>query len=376
MPRGGAGLPLSTRHAVKCSGERTGPHERGAAATDDDPAPGSPDGGPGPRRATPGGDTARAAVRPDVRHRLRHRRERVRPHARREPCRRRVCWRFAVATFSVCWAWINFSWFASAYDTDDWIYRLMTMLQMVGVIIMALGFPPMFASIEHGEHVDNTRHGGRVCRDANCVGGAMVTRGQTRSRPPAGMPDLRPVGHRRADRLDRQPLPAHIAARDHGRARGAHRGGNAGPGAGRDASGRHAVARASHRRTVWPAGDHRARRRCGWHRGLVVGGGQRAGVDVRRRVRRSRGRRAHLRHVVVVFRGATGRASPRPSGSVLLVRLPADRDVRRDRGDRRGTARRRLLHRAPFEVGLGRNRAGRRAAGRALHRLHLRALHG
>jgi low temperature requirement protein LtrA len=62
---------------------------------------------------------------------------------------------FCLATFAVCWAWINFSWFASAYDTDDWIYRLMTMLQMVGVVIMALGFPPMFASIEHGDHVDN-----------------------------------------------------------------------------------------------------------------------------------------------------------------------------------------------------------------------------
>jgi low temperature requirement protein LtrA len=62
---------------------------------------------------------------------------------------------FSLATFAVCWAWINFSWFASAYDTDDWIYRLMTMLQMVGVIIMALGFPPMYASIEHGDHVDN-----------------------------------------------------------------------------------------------------------------------------------------------------------------------------------------------------------------------------
>ena len=62
---------------------------------------------------------------------------------------------FSLATFAVCWAWINFSWFASAYDTDDWIYRLMTMLQMVGVVIMALGFPPLFASIEHGDHVDN-----------------------------------------------------------------------------------------------------------------------------------------------------------------------------------------------------------------------------
>lgn len=60
------------------------------------------------------------------------------------------------ATFAICWAWINFAWFASAYDTDDWIYRLMTMLQMVGVIVLALGFPQMYASIEHGDHVDNS----------------------------------------------------------------------------------------------------------------------------------------------------------------------------------------------------------------------------
>jgi low temperature requirement protein LtrA len=63
---------------------------------------------------------------------------------------------FAFATFAISWAWINFSWFASAYDTDDWIYRLMTMLQMVGVIILALGFPQMYASIEHGDHIDNS----------------------------------------------------------------------------------------------------------------------------------------------------------------------------------------------------------------------------
>jgi len=62
---------------------------------------------------------------------------------------------FAFATFAVVWAWINFAWFASAYDTDDWVYRLTTMLQMVGVIILALGIAPMFRSIEHGEHVDN-----------------------------------------------------------------------------------------------------------------------------------------------------------------------------------------------------------------------------
>ncbi|MCH9642620.1 MAG: low temperature requirement protein A [Actinomycetia bacterium] len=62
---------------------------------------------------------------------------------------------FFFAMFGVCWAWINFSWFASAYDTDDWIYRLITMLQMVGVIILALGLPQLYSSIEQGGYVDN-----------------------------------------------------------------------------------------------------------------------------------------------------------------------------------------------------------------------------
>ena len=66
---------------------------------------------------------------------------------------------FCLAAFSITWAWINFSWFASAFDCDDWIYRLTTMLQMVGVIVLALGLPDVFASIDEGETVDNRRHG-------------------------------------------------------------------------------------------------------------------------------------------------------------------------------------------------------------------------
>ena len=62
---------------------------------------------------------------------------------------------FSFAAFAICWAWINFAWFASAYDTDDWVYRLMTMLQMVGVIVLALGLPAAYASIEHGGPVGN-----------------------------------------------------------------------------------------------------------------------------------------------------------------------------------------------------------------------------
>jgi low temperature requirement protein LtrA len=58
---------------------------------------------------------------------------------------------FLFALFAVSWAWINFTWFASAYDTDDWPYRLTTMLQMVGVLVLALGLPAMFASLEEGD---------------------------------------------------------------------------------------------------------------------------------------------------------------------------------------------------------------------------------
>lgn len=63
---------------------------------------------------------------------------------------------FGFASFAICWAWINFSWFASAYDTDDWVFRLVTMVQMIGVLILAVGLPRMFASIEHGAHLDNS----------------------------------------------------------------------------------------------------------------------------------------------------------------------------------------------------------------------------
>jgi low temperature requirement protein LtrA len=63
---------------------------------------------------------------------------------------------FAFAAFAVIWAWINYSWFASAYDTDDWVFRLATMVQMVGVIVLALGLEQMFASIDHGTTLDNS----------------------------------------------------------------------------------------------------------------------------------------------------------------------------------------------------------------------------
>jgi len=46
--------------------------------------------------------------------------------------------------FAVWWAWMNFTWFASAYDTDDVAYRLTTLVQMAGALVFAAGVPRAF----------------------------------------------------------------------------------------------------------------------------------------------------------------------------------------------------------------------------------------
>jgi low temperature requirement protein LtrA len=55
---------------------------------------------------------------------------------------------YAAVFFGLWWAWVNFTWFASAYDTDDVLYRLLTLLQMAGVLVFAAGIPAAF------EHFD------------------------------------------------------------------------------------------------------------------------------------------------------------------------------------------------------------------------------
>lgn len=62
---------------------------------------------------------------------------------------------FLFAMFAICWAWMNFSWFSSAYDTDDWFFRTATMVQMIGVVVLALGMPDLFHSIDEGHTIDN-----------------------------------------------------------------------------------------------------------------------------------------------------------------------------------------------------------------------------
>ncbi|MWV47866.1 low temperature requirement protein A [Rathayibacter sp. VKM Ac-2803] len=51
---------------------------------------------------------------------------------------------FAMVFFAIWWAWMNFTWFASGYDTDDVPYRLLTLAQMGGVLVLAAGVPTAF----------------------------------------------------------------------------------------------------------------------------------------------------------------------------------------------------------------------------------------
>ncbi|MEU6018048.1 low temperature requirement protein A [Streptomyces sp. NPDC047515] len=52
--------------------------------------------------------------------------------------------RFALVFFTIWWAWMNFTWFASAYDPDDVPYRLTVLVQITGSLVLAAGVPRAF----------------------------------------------------------------------------------------------------------------------------------------------------------------------------------------------------------------------------------------
>jgi low temperature requirement protein LtrA len=57
---------------------------------------------------------------------------------------------YLMVFFAIWWAWMNYTWFASAYDTDDVVYRLLTMVQMGGVLVLAAGVPAAFDRQDFG----------------------------------------------------------------------------------------------------------------------------------------------------------------------------------------------------------------------------------
>ncbi|MGZ0150991.1 low temperature requirement protein A [Kribbella sp. WER1] len=51
---------------------------------------------------------------------------------------------FVIVFFGIWWAWMNFTWFATSFATDDWLYRLLTIVQMSGVLVLAAGIERVF----------------------------------------------------------------------------------------------------------------------------------------------------------------------------------------------------------------------------------------
>jgi low temperature requirement protein LtrA len=60
---------------------------------------------------------------------------------------------FLMVFFAIWWAWINFTWFASAYDTDDDVYRIAAFVQIAGALVIAAGVRSAF---ENGNFVGIT----------------------------------------------------------------------------------------------------------------------------------------------------------------------------------------------------------------------------
>ena len=55
---------------------------------------------------------------------------------------------YTLVFFAIWWAWVNFTWFATSFDTDDWLYRVTTFVQMAGVLVLAAGIE---AGLRHGD---------------------------------------------------------------------------------------------------------------------------------------------------------------------------------------------------------------------------------
>ena len=56
---------------------------------------------------------------------------------------------YLMVFFAIWWAWVNFTWFASAYDTDDVLYRLLTFVQIAGVLVIAAGVARAFEGVDY-----------------------------------------------------------------------------------------------------------------------------------------------------------------------------------------------------------------------------------
>ena len=52
---------------------------------------------------------------------------------------------YTLTWFATWWAWMNYTWFTSAYDNDDVGFRVLTFVIMTGALFLAAGVPDIFA---------------------------------------------------------------------------------------------------------------------------------------------------------------------------------------------------------------------------------------
>ena len=52
--------------------------------------------------------------------------------------------KFTVVFAAIWWSWVNFTWYASAFDSDDTAHRIGTMIIMGGALVVAAGVPDYF----------------------------------------------------------------------------------------------------------------------------------------------------------------------------------------------------------------------------------------
>ncbi|HEX9697963.1 MAG TPA: low temperature requirement protein A [Acidobacteriota bacterium] len=55
---------------------------------------------------------------------------------------------YGMVFFAIWWAWMNFTWFASAYDNDDVAYRLLVFVQLSGALVLAAGVSRSFDTLD------------------------------------------------------------------------------------------------------------------------------------------------------------------------------------------------------------------------------------
>ena len=77
---------------------------------------------------------------------------------------------YGMVFFAVWWAWMNFTWFASGYDTDDVPYRLLVLVQLIGALILAAGYSGGLRPSRAAHRRDRVRRHASSLRDPVAAG--------------------------------------------------------------------------------------------------------------------------------------------------------------------------------------------------------------